>query len=456
MYSDEMNYNELWRIVLGEIELMVSKATYATWFKNTSIDGFEDGVIKISVPNSFVQEWLENKFNKTILKIIRAYCENVRNLEYKIQPNSNSNSLKEDFLEKQNINTEETQLKFKEFHVDRKTNLNPYYTFNSFIVGSFNELAHAAALNVVEKPGLIYNPLYIYGGVGLGKTHLLQAIGNEIKKKYPDIKILYIASGTFLDDYVESVRTGAVHLFRKKYKNFDVLIIDDVQFLGGKDKTQDELFHLFNTYHSLNKQVIFSSDCPPKLILNLEERLRSRFEGGMMADISKPDFETRMAILKLKTMNSSLNFTPEIFEYLAMCITENIRELEGALNIVSAEIRMKKELKIEQLKEILNKNSKNKKLLTANQIIKKIAHFYNINEKSFFEKTRKKEIVRPRQIAMYILREDYSNSYPDIGRRFGGKDHTTAMHSYEKVMKELKINPNLNEEIKLIRNFLLN
>lgn len=456
MYSDEMNYNELWRIVLGEIELMVSKATYATWFKNTSIDGFEDGVIKISVPNSFVQEWLENKFNKTILKIIRAYCENVRNLEYKIQPNSNTNSLKEDFLEKQNINTEETQLKFKEFHVDRKTNLNPYYTFNSFIVGSFNELAHAAALNVIEKPGLIYNPLYIYGGVGLGKTHLLQAIGNEIKKNYPDIKIIYIASGTFLDDYVESVRTGTVHNFRKKYKNFDVLIIDDVQFLGGKDKTQDELFHLFNTYHSLNKQVIFSSDCPPKLILNLEERLRSRFEGGMMADISKPDFETRMAILKLKTMNSSLNFTPEVFEYLAMYITENIRELEGALNIISAELRIKKELKTEQLKEILDKNSKNKKLLTANQIIKKIAHFYNINEKSFFEKTRKKEIVRPRQIAMYILREDYSNSYPDIGRRFGGKDHTTAMHSYEKVMKELKINPNLNEEIKLIRNFLLN
>lgn len=454
MYSDEMNYNELWRIVLGEIELMVSKATYATWFKNTSIDGFEDGVIKISVPNSFVQEWLENKFNKTILKIIRAYCENVRNLEYKIQPNSNS--LKEDFLEKQNINTEEVQLKFKEFHIDRKTNLNPYYTFNSFIVGSFNELAHAAALNIIEKPGIIYNPLYIYGGVGLGKTHLLQAIGNEIKKNNSDIKIIYITSGTFLDDYVESVRTGTVYNFRKKYKSFDVLIIDDIQFLGGKDKTQDELFHLFNTYHSLNKQVIFSSDCPPKLILNLEERLRSRFEGGMMADISKPDFETRMAILKLKTVNSSLNFTPEILEYLAMCITENIRELEGALNIVSAELKIKKELKVDQLKEILNKNSKNKKLFTANQIIKKIAHFYNINEKSFLEKTRKKEIVRPRQIAMYILREDYNNSYPDIGRRFGGKDHTTAMHSYEKVMKELKINPNLNEEIKLIRNFLLN
>lgn len=452
MYGEEKDYNELWQIVLSEIELTVSKATYATWFKNTAIKTFEDGIIKVAVPNSFVKEWLENKFNKTIFKIIRSYCENVRSVEYTI---CQITPVKESVQQKTPA-SEGMQLKFKELQVDRKTNLNPQYTFNSFIVGAYNELAHAAALNVIENPGIVYNPLYIYGGVGLGKTHLLQATGNELKKINPEIKISYTTSGNFSDEYVESVKSGSVHLFRKKYKSLDVLIIDDVQFLGGKDKTQEELFHLFNAFHGLNKQVIFSSDCPPKLILNLEDRLRSRFEGGMMADISKPDFETRMAVLKLKTASSPLNFKPENLEYIALHITENIRELEGALNLISAELKIKKELNEQQIKEILSKNSKTKKPMTASQIIKKIATFYNVNERLFMEKTRKKEVVRPRQIAMYILREDYNNSYPDIGRRFGGKDHTTAMHSYEKILKELRTNQILNEEISIIRNILLN
>lgn len=449
-----MNYGELWQVVLGEIELIVSKATYATWFKNTAIHGFKDGTIMISVPSPLVREWLETKFNKTILKIMRNYCENVRNVDYLIQPAGNTK-------QKQAVALCDEgqygiQLKFKELQVDKETNLNPIYTFNNFIVGPFNELAHAATLNVIEKPGLLYNPLYIYGGVGLGKTHLLQAAGNELKKNYPALKIFYLSSNNFIDDYVESVREGTIHNFRKKYKFYDVIIIDDVQFFGGKDKTQDELFHLFNTFKGFNKQIIFSSDCPPKLIPSIEDRLRSRFEGGMMADISKPDFETRMAILKAKTANTPQNLKDEVLEYLALHITENIRELEGALNLITAELKRNYNLQEYQIKEILSKNAKSRRVLTAMQVIKKIAAFYNLNEHIFFEKTRKKEIVRPRQIAMYILREDFNNSYPDIGRKFGGKDHTTAMHSYEKILKELKTSQSLNEEVASIRNFLLN
>lgn len=448
MQNEEINFNELWQIVLGEIELTVSKANFAAWFKKTAIHGFEDGIILIAVPNNFVKEWLENKFNKTILKIIRSYCENVRSVDYLISEKS---------LNKLSAPTPENsgaQLRFKEFQVDKKTNLNPNYTFDNFIVAAFNELAHAAILNIIEKPGSLYNPLYIYGGVGLGKTHLLQAAGNEFKKIYPEFKILYLTSSNFVDDYVESVRNGLIHNFRKKYKYYNVLIIDDIQFIGGKDKSQEELFHLFNTFHEMNKQVIFSSDCPPKLILNIEERLRSRFEGGMMADVSQPDFETRVAILKLKTEKLPFEFENSTLEYIALHITENIRELEGALNLVSAELKIKKKLNEQQIKDILSKNAKLKKAVTPNQVIKKIANFYNVSERLFFEKTRKKEIVRPRQVAMFILREYFSNSYPDIGRRFGGKDHTTAMYSYEKILNELKTNQHLNEEISAIRNIL--
>lgn len=451
METEELNYNELWRIVLGEIELTVSKANYATWFKSTMIESCENGVVKVVVPNSFAKEWLENKFNKTILRILRSYQGNIRNVEYIIRQIPQMKTISSVL----NNSFEDIQPKFKEFQIDKKTNLNPYYTFNTFIVGPFNELAHAAALNVAENPGILYNPLYIYGEVGLGKTHLLQAVGNELKKRHSELKILYVTSATFIDEYVESVRTGTVHNFRKKYKFYDSLIIDDVQFVGGKERTQEELFHLFNTFHGLNRQVIFSSDCPPKLILNIEERLRSRFEGGMIADVSKPDFETRMAILKSKSANSNINFDNKIFEYLALHITNNIRELEGALNLIAAELKIKKDLSEQQIKDILNKNTKTRRLMTPNQVIKKVANFYNVSEKVFFEKTRKKEVVRPRQIAMYILREDYNNSYPDIGRRFGGKDHTTAMHSYEKIVNELKTNPNLGSEISMIRNFLL-
>ncbi len=446
---NEINYNELWQIVLSEMELSVSKANYATWFRNTAIKDFKEGVVSVGVPNSFVKEWLENKFHKTILKILRSYCENIRNIEYSIVPTINL--MANNFLKEKDDISPGLQLKLKEFQVDKKTNLNPNYTFKSFIVGSFNELAHAAALNVVDKPGILYNPLYIYGGVGLGKTHLLQAIGNELKNRNPELKIIYMPSSTFLNEYVDNVRAGTMHFFNKKYKVFDVLIIDDVQFLSGKDRTQEELFHIFNAFQAANKQVVFSSDCPPKLILDLEDRLRSRFEGGMMADISKPDFESRMAVLKSKTANAPFNITNKALECIALHVTENIRELEGNLNLILAEMKLKRELNDNQIKEILSKNKKSMKILTPNQIIKKVAGFYAVNEKDLFEKTRKKEIVKARQVAMYILREDYNNSYPDIGRRFGGKDHTTAMHSYEKISKELKINQILNEEVNVLR-----
>ena len=449
-----VDYNELWNIVLTEIELSVSKATYATWFQNTATGGYCNDVLTVCVPNSFTKEWLENKFHKTILKIIRASDPSIRNVEYVISPNLSKTFFKKP--KKQEGEPQEFQLKFQEFQIDKQTNLNPRYDFKSFVVGGFNELAYAASLNVCENLGTLYNPLYIYGGVGLGKTHLLQSVGNFVKLKYPELKIKYITAQNFSDEYIESVINKETYFFKKKYKNYHLLIIDDVQFLSGKDKTQDELFHVFNTFHSTNRQIVFSSDCPPKLIPNLEDRLRSRFEGGMMADISKPEYESRLAILKTKILNINTKPSNSVLEFIALNITENIRELEGILNLIINRLKLtnKNELTDEELREIINKNKKPQKLITPNQIIKIISDFYNIDERHLFEKTRRRDIVKPRQIAMYLLREEYNGSYPYIGQKFGGRDHTTAMHACEKVQTELKKNNKLDEELKKIKELL--
>jgi chromosomal replication initiator protein len=449
-----VDYNELWNIVLTEVELSVSKATYATWFQNTAVGGYYNDVLTICVPNSFTKEWLENKFHKTILKIIRSSCPTIRNVEYVISPNLSKTPLKKQ--KKEEKESQEFQLKFQEFQIDKQTNLNPRYVFESFVVGPFNELAHAASFNVSKNLGVLYNPLYIYGGVGLGKTHLLQAIGNFTKTHYPNLKIKYITAQNFSDEYIESVINKEIYFFKKKYKNYHLLIIDDVQFLSGKDKTQEELFHVFNTFHSTNRQIVFSSDCPPKSISNLEDRLRSRFEGGMIADISKPEYESRLAILKTKVLKINPQPSNKVLEFIALNITDNIRELEGVLNLVVNRLKLlnKTELPEKDLWEIVNKNKKPQKAVTPNQIIKVISNFYNINEKYLFEKTRRRDIVKPRQIAMYLLREEYSGSYPYIGQKFGGRDHTTAMHAYEKIQSDLKKDNRLCEELKKIKELL--
>lgn len=451
----QTNTEKLWGEVLSEIELLVSRANFVTWFQKTSIKENISGVVFINVPNSFTKEWLRNKYEKFIIKILRNIEPSIRAVEYVI---CNQPAFDYKMTKKQKIleaNKETSQLELKDFY-SVKSSLNPRYVFENFVVGSFNELAHAAAMAVVKNPGATYNPLFIYGGVGLGKTHLLQATGNKISENFPELKTKYTTTEKFANELVLSIQNNTTYAFKENYKKYDLLIIDDVQFVAGKNKSQEELFHIFNTLYENGKQIIFSSDRAPKAIPDLEERLRSRFEGGMMADISEPEFEARVAILKTKTKEKNLDISNEAMEHIASVLKTNIREIEGALNMLSAQTKLLgKSLSIQETKDLFNKNILySKKKITFNKIIKTVADFYEVEEQYLFEKTRKKEFVLPRQIAMFLLREDFNGSYPYIGQKFGGRDHTTVIHAYEKVSNGLKKDQRLKNDIQKIRDFL--
>jgi len=344
-------------------------------------------------------------------------------------------------------------LDFQEFKTDKDTNLNLKYTFTNFVVGPSNELAHAAAWAVSQNPGQIYNPLFIYGGVGLGKTHLLQAIGNEIVKKFSEKRVIYLQTEKLISEIISAIRNHRIEGLKEKYQQVDVLIVDDVQFLAGKEKTQEEFFYIFNSLYEKNKQIVLSSDKSPKAIPALTERLRSRFEGGMIADITYPDFETRMAILKTKCQEKRIELDEEVLSFVASNIQKNIRKLEGALNILIAHKKLQKkniDLEIAKtlLKDLIQPSFKR---ITPKEIIKTVAEFYDVSERELLSNTRKKEIVKPRQVAMYLIREELKGSFPFIAKKFGGKDHTTVIYACEKVAKEIEENSNLREEINLIR-----
>jgi len=445
-----MKNEEIWQSVLAQIQLMTSPANFATWFQNTKISSLENGKVVISVPNSFVKEWLQQKYNKIILKILKNLVPEVKELSYQIEKGGlkiiDKNIEKKDF-------SSPGQLTFQELEVDKKTNLNPKYTFSNFVVGSFNELAYAGAMAVVKNPGQVYNPFFVYGGVGLGKTHLLQAIGNEIVKNFPKKRVRYIPCEKFVSDVIWAIKNYQIETLKSSYQNYDVLLIDDIQFLSGKEKTQEEFFYIFNTLYEKNKQIVISSDRPPKAIPALAERLRSRFEGGMIADISLPDFETRLAILRAKSEEKGVSFSDEILTYIATNIKRNIRELEGALNILITYQELNKKSPDFQTAKYLLRNliSPQNKISSVQKIIKTVAEFYEISEKELLSSSRRKEYVKPRQIAMYLLREELKCSFPFIGRKFGGKDHTTAIHAYNKIAKTLKEDENLVEEIKTIK-----
>jgi len=447
-----MTDEELWQAVLAQIQLQISPASFATWFKSKQIVSQEEGRVFVSVPNSFAREWLEQKYNKTIFKVLRGLDNKIKGVKYEV------GKLKTDTLKKiVPFSIESGQLEFQEFKVDKNTNLNPRYTFNNFIVGPFNELAQAASWAVTKKPGQVYNPLFIYGRVGLGKTHLLQAIGNEVAQNFKDKKIRYIPTGKFVSEVISSIRNRETEKLKSKYQKIDVLIIDDIQFLTGKEKTQEEFFYTFNTLYEKNKQIIISSDRPPKAIPALAERLRSRFEGGMITDISFPDVETRIAILKSKCQEREVNISDEILNYISLKVQRNIRELEGALNILIAYQKLNNNSPDLKIAKTLLKNltSSPSRTVNAKKIIQIVADFYDLKEKDLMSSSRKKEIVRPRQIAMFLLRQELKASFPFIGRRLGGKDHTTAIYAYEKIMKEVDKNESLDEEIRLIKQRLL-
>ncbi len=452
-----MNNNELWQYVLADIELSVSKANFNTWFKGTSIYSKEGSLVVVSVSSSFAKEWLENKFSKFILKSLRNINSEIKEVSFivsSIKDQTVNNLILKRKKQELKHSKIENQLKFNNIESEKETNLNPKYTFESYIVGSSNELAYAAAKSVTKNLGTVYNPLFIYGGVGLGKTHLLQAIGNNILKEYPKKKIKYVSAEKFATELVSSIQCGEMEKFKNKYRKIDLLIIDDIQFLSGKEKTQEEFFHTFNTLYEQNKQIIISSDRPPQAIQTLQDRLRSRFEGGMIADISYPDLETRLAILKSKTNTRAINLPDEILNYMAESFKNNIRELEGALNKVIIQVSLSKNQKttLESVKNILeNRSNLPKKTLSIKQIIKIVADFYDVEEKQLFMRIRRQEIVKPRQIAMFLLRNEYKASFPTIGSKMGGRDHTTVIHACEKIKKEVKHNNILADEINLIK-----
>lgn len=444
----------LWENTLAEIELEVSKANFITWFKNTSVSKFDHDTVYLSVPNAFVRDWLLSKYHKFILRALRKNLENVRTVEYVISRELPGEPRVERRISREPI-IMGSQLQMGELYVNREDNLNPKYTFDSFIVGPFNELAHAASQAVMKNPGINYNPLFIYGGTGLGKTHLIQAVGNYIKSLDKNKRVHYLTTEKFTIEYVDAVRNNKVHLFKDKYRKYDLLIMDDIQFISGKDKTQEELFHLFNYMHDNNKQIIFSSDKPPKQIQGIEERLQSRFEGGMIADVQSPDYESRLAILKSKLQIQSNPPAEEVVEYIASVVQSNIRELEGALNSIVCQTELKRRpLTIQEVKVLIKNCIKPQKTISINDVIRIIANFYNVDEKELYEKTRKKEVVRPRQVTMYVLREDFNTSYPFIGQKLGGRDHTTVIHAYEKIKNDLKSDTLLSQEIEQIKNLL--
>lgn len=443
-----MTKEELWQATLAQLQFQISKANFATWFRGTKINSItKDNEAIIEIPNAFAKEWIENKYKDIILKIIHSIEPNIKSIIFTIskEKRNEEKEKKEQVLD--------NQLRFSDLKVNPTTNLSPKYTFENFIIGSFNELAYAACWAVSENPGTIYNPLFIYGGVGLGKTHLLQATGNKIISLWPNKKVKYTQAEEFITAIVENIKNNEIANLKRKLKDIDVLIIDDVQFFAGKDKTQEEFFHIFNYLYQNQKQIILSSDRPPKAIPAIEERLRSRFEGGMICDIGIPDFETRMAILKLKCEQNNTALAEEILEYIASNIQTNIRELEGALNrlIIYSKIN-RKEITLEDTKKILeNLISSPKKTTDFQTILKTVASFYNIKEEDILKNVRLKEIVKPRQIVMYFLREELKESYPSIGRKFKGKDHTTVMYACKQVEKLLREDPNLTQELNLIR-----
>jgi chromosomal replication initiator protein len=451
---------KLWEQVLVEIELSVSEATFNTWFSDTQILRREEETVYIGVPNEFVRTWITEKYDKKILKLLRKFADNVRNVSYEVASTSSSNSkptkpTKGKGEDNNTLPLSETKEKSDtKSNEGKKANLNPEYSFQSFVVGSFNELAHAASQAVIEDPGTAYNPLFIYGKTGFGKTHLIQAIGNHIRENTSK-KAHYVTSEKFAVDYVNSVQGNNVNKFKDKYRQHDVLIMDDIQFLSQKKKTQEELFHLFNTLYDNNKQIVFSSDMHPNYLKDMEDRLKSRFNSGMIVDISPPEQESREAIIRQKAADKGLSLSEDVIKYIAKAIESNIRELEGAVNAIAIQAKVSdNNLSLQTVKDLIKDSVNSQDTVNIDDVIETVSNFYNIDSDKIHEKTRKQNIVKPRQITMYILREDYNFAYPEIGDSIGGRDHTTVIHSYKKIKKELDTNSDLTQDIHQIRALL--
>ncbi|WP_404450745.1 chromosomal replication initiator protein DnaA [Virgibacillus necropolis] len=447
------NIEELWTATLEKVEEKVSKPSFDTWLKNTKAEKLQEDTLIVSAPNEFARDWLEGRYTVLISEILFEITGASLKTKF-IIPETNTeadevNSTPKSIPAVQNNQSTDAP----------KTMLNSNYTFDTFVIGSGNRFAHAASLAVAEAPAKAYNPLFIYGGVGLGKTHLMHAIGHYVRDHNPDARVVYLSSEKFTNEFINAIMDNKTINFRNKYRNVDVLLIDDIQFIAGKESTQEEFFHTFNTLHEENKQIIISSDRPPKEIPTLEDRLRSRFEWGLITDITPPDLETRSAILSKKAKAEGLDIPNEVMLYIANQIDTNVRELEGALirvvaysSLVNRDIDAS--LAADALKDIIP--SKKPKVVTIQKIQQVVGEKYNIKQEDFIAKKRTKSIAFPRQIAMYLSREMTDFSLPKIGEEFGGRDHTTVIHAHEKISRMLENDTTINQDIDEIKEELKN
>lgn len=443
----QLDEKETWQAALGELEVVLSKANFTTWFKDTFVYYISETEIIIGVPNAFTQEWLENKYHPQIQTVLKKIHPTTINVKYQIV---SSPALKPE-PRMENI---ATPPKISESSPANATyQLNTHYSFENFIIGNSNRLAAATAQAVAQSPGTVYNPLFIYGGVGLGKTHLVQAIGNEIHAKSPKKKIVYVSCEKFTNDYISSITSKKTNDFKKTYRDADVLMVDDIQFMAGKEGTQEEFFHTFNALHQANRQIIITSDRVPKAIPQLADRLSSRFGWGMVADIQTPNLEMRQAILQSKCAERNLVLNDDVVRYIAENIESNIRELEGAINRITSFADLTNqtitlELTTKALEDMVQSKAKN---LSVEKVIKAALTFFDISLDDIMSGKRNRELVRPRQIIMYLLRHEMNLSYPKIGVHLNKKDHTTIIYGVEKIEKEIARNEELGREIATLK-----
>lgn len=448
-----MELEELWKSALGEIEVQITKPNFLTWFKNSRLIDKKDGVALVGLQSNFAKDWVQDKYYKIVLGAIRNLDDNTKKIDFIVH--NNLEAAAKIAETKSKTAAPANQQIFSELKIDPESNLNPRYSLNSFVVGSSNEMAYAAAQAIIKDVGRKYNPLFIHGGVGVGKTHLIQAIGNEAKNLYQNrIKVKYVPSEKFTNEVIWAMRNKRMETIKEKYRLIDVLIIDDIQFIGGKTRTEEEFFHTFNALYENNKQIIISSDRPPSFIPTLEERLRSRFEGGMICDIGQPDYELRVAVLKAKAQEKAINISDEVINLIANKVKKNLRELEGVLNrIIFYQQAKNQEITVKIAEQIISENVQSPIQQNVNpaQIIKTVAEFFDVPTTDMIGRCRKKEIVEPRQIAMYLLRDVLDLSFPFIGEKLGKRDHTTAMYAFEKISQDVNKNQQLNHKIMLIK-----
>ncbi len=449
-----MDAKQVWRAALGELQVSLSPANFETWLRDTHLVDVDDQRFRIAVPNGFAKDWLETRYRSLISQTLARVVGYSVQVEFVVTATGEATAQAAE-VAAQSVRVEPARVGAPEG--GGATNLNARYTFSNFIVGSSNRLAHAASLSVAERPGHAYNPLFLYGGVGLGKTHLMHAIGNAVAAKFPRKRVVYATSEKFTNEFITSIQQGKIDEFRARYRRIDLLLIDDIQFIADKERTQEEFFHTFNAIHEDGKQIVLSSDRPPKAILTLEERLRSRFEWGLIADLTAPDLETRIAILRAKAEEQGTPIPPDVIEFVARKVVSNIRELEGALNRIVAYASMGAlPISIELAQAVLSNVLYNpkKRQVTPERIAKAVSDYYGVGMDALQGQKREKSIVVPRQIAMYLMREETDVSLLRIGAELGGRDHSTVLHACDKINREMQVNDEMRREVAAVRELI--